>query len=314
VRQLTILSGAGVNLGISNACPEADEMLSFTYQKISKSVYSMIDPDLKAMFTSDSFDYILGGLLTVNLAIEKTKANLSRFKMNEKAFTDLFRQSNLQVSIAAALDSIQHQLTISIPQILGILDKFAPSIDKLFEKYDSINYYTVNFDGIFDHLLYGRKYCRGGNVTDFWWPNGTLDPKIMRKVKIFHLHGDIRYRPFKKTKENNPPYRWPLLVVGDQEVKMGIITSNESLRFYNNRYRNTCENREGYSENNLAVIGLGFREEDEHITSRIKHGITNNIFDKISLFDIEDRLSGITTSHNWILPSAQPLTSFLSDI
>ena len=173
MRQLTILSGAGINLGISNACPEADEMLSFTYQKISTSVYAIIDPEVKAMFTPESFDYILGGLLTINLVIEKTKVDLKRFKMNEGAFAELFKQSRLQTSISSALSSIENQLTISLGQILGVIDKFRPAIDNLFENYDSINYYTVNFDGIFDHILYGKNYARSQNVTDFWWPSGV---------------------------------------------------------------------------------------------------------------------------------------------
>ncbi|QPF73597.1 hypothetical protein G8A07_12135 [Roseateles sp. DAIF2] len=314
MRQLTILGGAGINLGISHACPEADEMLSFTYQKISTSVYSKIDAEVKAMFTPESFDYILGGLLTVNLAIEKTKQDLKRFNMNEAAFAELFRQSSLQASIASALSSIEEQLTISLGQILGVIDQFRPAVDKIFSKYDSINYYTVNFDGIFDHVLYGKGYSRGKDVTDFWWPSGDLDHKIDRRAKIFHLHGDLRYKPFKKTKNNNPPYKWPVLVVGDHEVKMGIITSNESLRFYNNRFKATCESRGPYQENNLAVIGFGFREEDEHIVNRLKHGIANKTFDSISLFDVEDRLSNVTDKYTWKRPEDQSLIQFIDSL
>jgi hypothetical protein len=84
MRQLTIISGAGINLGISKACPEANELLSFTYQKISQSVYGKVSEHIQKMFSPDSFDYILGGLLTVNLAIEKTKRDLKRFKVNEQ--------------------------------------------------------------------------------------------------------------------------------------------------------------------------------------------------------------------------------------
>lgn len=106
MRNLTVLSGAGINIGVSQACPFADEMLNFSYQKISTNVYTRISADIKALFSPESFDYILGGLLTVNLAIEKTKQDLKRFNMNEAAFADLFRQSDLQSSIANALDQI----------------------------------------------------------------------------------------------------------------------------------------------------------------------------------------------------------------
>ena len=311
MRQLTILSGAGINLGISDACPEADEMLSFTYQKISTSVYSRIDPEVKAMFSPESFDYILGGLLTVNLVIEKTKLDLKRFNMNEAAFTELFRQSNLQSSISSALSSIENQLTISLGQILDVIDNFRPAIDDLFAKYDSINYYTVNFDGIFDHILYGKHYARGANVKDFWWPSGNLNHRADRKTKIFHLHGDLRYKPFKKTKSNDPPYKWPVLVVGDHEVKMGIITSNESLRLYNNRFKATCEQRGPYEENNLAIVGFGFRDEDEHIVSRLRQGIAAKTFDSISLFDLNDKLSGLAEDYSWSRPVDKSLIQFI---
>lgn len=314
MRQLSILSGAGINLGISQACPDADEMLSFTYQKISTSVYSRIDPDVKAMFTPESFDYILGGLLTVNLAIEKTKQDLKRFNMNEDAFAALFKQSNLQASIAGALDSIEQQLTISLSQMLGVTEAFSEAIDRLFGTYSSINYFTVNFDGIFDHIIYGSKYRRGANVTDFWRGNGSLNHDINRQTKIFHLHGDLRYKPFKKTQYNEPPYRWPVLVVGDHEVKMGIITSNESLRFYNNRFKAACEGRGSVTENNLAIIGFGFRQEDEHIVKRIKHAIAGGVYDNVHLFDPEDKLTDIGHPYRWVKPSEKNLIEFLSTI
>ena len=64
MRNLTILSGAGINIGVSQACPFADEMLNFSYQKISTNVYTRISPEIKALFSPESFDYILGGLLT----------------------------------------------------------------------------------------------------------------------------------------------------------------------------------------------------------------------------------------------------------
>ena len=313
MRNLTVLSGAGINIGVSQACPFADEMLNFSYQKISTNVYTRIAPEIKALFTPESFDYILGGLLTVNLAIEKTKQDLTRFNMNEAAFADLFRQSDLQASIVNALDQIENQLTISLGQMLNVVTAFSPGIDRVVSSYDSINYYTVNFDGIFDHILYGPRYSRRRIVTDFWRADGSLNNQADQKVKIHHLHGDLRYKPFKKTQYNQPPYRWPVLVVGDQEVKKGLIAGQESLRFYNNRLRASTEARDaGVTENVLAIIGFGFRDEDQHIVSRVKHGIANGNFDRVLLFDIEDRLEPFCQGHTWVRPDQENLIAFLA--
>jgi len=313
MRNLTVLSGAGINIGVSQACPFADEMLNFSYQKISTNVYTRISADIQALFSPESFDYILGGLLTVNLAIEKTKQDLKRFNMNEAAFANLFRQSDLQTSIVNALNQIENQLTISLGQMLNVVTAFMPEIDRVVASYDSINYYTVNFDGIFDHILYGPRYSRGQIVTDFWRADGSLHHQADQKVKIHHLHGDLRYKPFKKTQYNQPPYRWPVLVVGDQEVKKGLIAGQESLRFYNNRLRASTEAREaGVTENVLAIIGFGFRDEDQHIVSRVKHAIANGIFDRVLLFDIEDRLGPICQEHTWVKPDQENLIAFLA--
>lgn len=313
MRNLTILSGAGINIGVSQACPFADEMLNFSYQKISTNVYTRISPEIKALFSPESFDYILGGLLTVNLVIEKTKQDLKRFNMNEAAFADLFRQSDLQSSIANALDQIENQLTISLGQMLNVVTAFTPVLDPVIDSYDSINYFTVNFDGIFDHILYGPRYARRGVVTDFWRGDGSLNKQANQKVKINHLHGDLRYKPYKKTQFNQPPYRWPVLVVGDQEVKKGLIAGQESLRFYNNRLRAETEARApGVTENVLAIIGFGFRDEDQHIVSRIKHAIANGVFDRILLFDIEDRLDTVCEEHTWVNPRQENLLAFLA--
>lgn len=311
MKHLTLLSGAGMNLGVAQACPFADEMLNFTYQKISVSVYERIDPQLKALFTPESFDYILGGLLTVNLAIEKTKQGLKRFKMNEKAFANLFQQSNLQASIIAALEQLENQLTISLGQMLNVVTAFSPAIDKLVATYDKIKYFTVNFDGIFDHILYGPGYSRADFCTDFWRGNGTMNHQATQKIQIHHLHGDLRYKPFKKTAFNNPPYKWPLLVVGDQEVKKGIIAGNEPLRFYNNRLRAATDSRNGIDENVLAVVGFGFRDEDAHIVSKIHHAVQSGVYDRIYIFDPTDRLAEISARHTWISPANENLIAFL---
>lgn len=314
MRQLTIVSGAGINLGISAACPEASEMLGFTYTKISKSVYASVAPEIQKMFSPESFDYILGGLMTVSLSIEKMKENLRRFDMNEEAFADLFKQSTLQNSIVDALDKIERQLTISVGQMLGVVQNFSPAIDRLLEEYDSINYFTVNFDGVFDHIIYGQQYKRRESVTDFWTSYGKINTSANQKVKIFHLHGDLRYKPTKKTKNNNPPYRWPVVVVGDQEVKKGTIASHEALLFYNNCLKKIFEARDGISENNLAIIGFGFREEDEHVVNKVKHGIEKKLFNNISLYDPEDKLIHLTSGHKWVNPKDQSLIDFIGSL
>jgi hypothetical protein len=315
VRQLTILSGAGINHGIAQVCPQDSEMANLTYQKISESVYERVSTEIRAMFSRDSFDYILGGLLTINLAIEKTKQDLKRFNMDERAFSDLFKQSTLQTSIIDALNEIEKKLTISLDQMIHVVETFDTAIEKLLKKYDSINYFTLNFDGIFDHIIYGPNYSRAKSkkVTDFWRPEG-LNQSADANIKIFHLHGDLRYKPFKKMKGNTPLYNWPVLVVGDQQVKKGIIASNEALRFYNNCLSKVTEERAGFDQNNLALIGLGFRDEDKHIVDKIKHGISKNIFDDVSLYNPENQLSPITQRHQWIRPSEKNLLQFFESL
>jgi hypothetical protein len=314
MRQLTIISGAGINLGISKACPEANELLGFTYQKISQGVYRKVSAEIQEMFDPNSFDYILGGLLTVNLAIEKTKRDLKRFKMNEKAFADLFKQSHIERSIERALEQIEQDLKISLEQMLGVVKTFQPAIGKLAEKYDSINYFTLNFDRIFDHMLLGPQYLRRQHCTDFWNHKGELNKDAKAKIKIFHLHGDLTYKPNKQTKYSKNGYRWPVLVVGDQEVKRGIIASNPALLFYNQRLRAVCDNRNGIDENNLAIVGFGFREEDEHIVKQIKHGIKNDVFDNVHLFDVNNTLEGVCIDHQWMKANEKSLIDFLSAI
>ncbi len=311
MRQLTIISGAGLNHGVARECPFADELINFTYQKVSQSVYQRVTPEIRDMFTEESFDYILGGLMTVNLAIERTKQDLNRFNMNEEAFSSLFRQTDLQNSIVAALDQIENQLTVSLGQMLQVVNHFAPAINHLQASYQSVNYFTVNFDGIFDHIIYGERYARGSVTTDFWTGAGSLNKHGSRQFKIMHLHGDLRYKPFKKTQYNNPPYRWPVLVVGDSEAKKGIIASNEALRFYNQRLRDTFEERGTNTQNNLLIVGFGFREEDEHIVSKIKGGTAAGIFDSITIYDFEDKLAGSLQPYRWVRPDQQGLRDLL---
>lgn len=311
MRQLTIVSGAGINHGVASQCPGADQLINFTYQKISQSVYQRVTPEIREMFTQESFDYILGRLMTLNLAIERTKQDLRRFNMNEEAFANLFRQSDLQKSIVEALDQIENQLTVSLGQMLQVVNDFAPAINHLQASYQSVNYFTVNFDGIFDHIIYGERYARSGITTDFWTAQGGVNKYINRQFKIMHLHGDLRYKPFKKTQYNNPPYRWPVLVVGDGEVKKGIIASNEALRYYNQRLRDTFEERGAATENNLLIVGFGFREEGDHIVSKIRGGIAAGVFDNIAIYDLEDKLAGATQHYGWVRPDQQGLRDLL---
>lgn len=314
MKQLTILSGAGINLGISATCPEATEIANFTYQKISASVYDRVEPGIKEMFSPESFDYILGGLLTINLAIDRTKEDLKRFKMNEAAFAELFRQSHLQSSIGNALDEIEEKLTVSLEQMISVVEKFNPFIDALCKKYDSINYFTLNFDGIFDHIVYGPRYSRSKEVTDFWTWDGKLNKSANTRIKIFHLHGDLRYKPTKKTKHHTPPYRWPVLVVGDQGVKKGIIASHEALLFYNQCFKSLFDSRGAAKENNLAIIGFGFREEDEHIIANIKNGLKKGVFDSASIYSPEDKLGAIWPARKWSAPGDKTLLEFIDSL
>lgn len=314
MRQLTILSGAGINHSIASECQNADDLINFTYQKVSSSVYERIPPNIQAMFSVESFDYILGGLMTINLAIERTKEELRRFAFDQAVFAQLFRQTELQNCIIAALEEIEEKLTVSLAQMIGVIQHFDTSINHLTNSYDSINYYTVNFDGVFDHIIYGERYSRGWQTTDFWFPSGDLNKEINRRIKIMHLHGDLRYKPFKKTSRNNPPYRWPVLVVGDEEVKKGIIGGYEALRFYNNRLTKTCESRDEFTENNLVIIGFGFRQEDKHIVAKIEQGIINGIFDKIIIFDYEDKLADCPRPYFWAKPQDFSLSAFLQTL
>lgn len=316
MNQLSILSGAGINLGVSKDCPFADELINFTYQKVSHSVYKEVDKAIQEMFSPDSFDYILGGLLTINLAIERTKNDLRRFKVDENSFSKIFKQTELQQSINQALETIEKRLTISLGQMLDVLDHYDPAITEISKSYDSINYFTLNFDGIFDHIIYGKKYKRGNQTTDFWNGAGELTRNKNAKFKIYHLHGDLRYKPSKRTSFHTPPYQCPVLVVGDSEVKRGIIGSNDSLTFYNNKFSITCKKRApDIKKNILAIIGFGFRDEDVHIIKLLNAAFTGKTFDHIYIYDIEDKLKEfLDLNYTWVSPGDKNLRQFLLDL
>lgn len=292
MRQLTILSGAGINMGLQGVCPEADALLQLAYGHVSDTVYARLPQHVQQVFAPHSFDAILGGLITVNLAIENTKIEMRRFGVNEQNFADLFHQSTVQNTIIEALIAIERQLFIPLEQLLAILDRFGPTMDALFQQYDSINYYTVNFDAIFDHIMYGRRNgWRMANITDFWGAGGQLNTGAQARGKIFHLHGDLRFKPFKETNYNNPLVKWPVLVVGDQRVKQDTINSHDALRFYNQQFMQFCAGPGAYTtRNDLAIIGFGFRPEDDHIRTPIWNAMMNGTFSRIAVFDRIDHL------------------------
>ncbi len=301
-------------MGISAECPEARDLIGFTYQKISSNVYHRLPPHVSAMFSPESFDYILGGLITINLTIEKTKADLARFNVNEQAFLDLFRQSDLQESIVEALDEIERQLTVSLEQMLGVVNHFDPALDVIGQKYNAVNYYTVNFDALFDHMIYGPNYKRGRVTTDFWDGYGSLRKDAQAQFSICHLHGDLRYKPNKRTRYNDPPYRWPVVVVGDSEVKKGIIGSEKALRFYNSRFRGSFSERGPWQDRTLAIIGFGFRHEDAHIVNAVEHALNNQVYDRVFLYSPENSLAHTPHRYTWVSPNQLGLRDFLQEL
>lgn len=315
-KQLSILTGAGINMAIANECLPAQQqhLMDLTYQKVSQNIYNQLPANYQALFQPNSFDYILGGLMTISLAMEKTKQDAQRFNIDPAAFGDLFQTSGLQQATINALNQIEQQLTVTISTLLQTINIYDQGITQISQKYSSVNYYTLNFDGIFDHIIYGAGYKRGHLTTDYWNGNGGFNETISRQFKIHHLHGDLRYKPSKKTNYHTPPYQWPTLVVGDAEVKKGIIASHHALRFYNQRLRDTCNDRTGVQENNLLITGFGFRPEDEHIIANLNKAFNQGIFDNIFIYDVINPLKGSTVPHTWIDAQQQKLSTLLNSI
>jgi hypothetical protein len=169
-------------------------------------------------------------------------------------------------------------------------------------------------------MLLGPNYRRIGMCTDYWGKNG-IKKNADARIKIFHLHGDLRYKPNKinkRSRQVDKEYQWPVIVVGDQQVKRGIIASNTALSFYNNRFKALCDpkgnNRYTFTENNLAIIGFGFRNKDAHMVNNIREGIKGGVFDKINTYDLEDRLIGLCEGHNWAKADETDLIDFLSGL
>lgn len=313
MNRLCLVSGAGINLSLAMECPEAKQLGEFTYQHVSQQVYDIVSPELRQMFSPGSFDYILGGLMTINLVIEKTKTNLRRFEIDEDAFSRLFQQSGLQQAIVDALAKIEDKLTVELEQMIDVLKVLNPAMCHLQEKFQSIHYFTVNFDGLFDHIIYGPKFARIRDVTDFWNSKGFTREHADRQFLIYHLHGDLRYKPNKKTKHNDPPYRWPVLVVGDGDFKRGIIAGNESLSFFNKQMQTQFSTRAPDAHRQtLAVIGFGCREEDKHVVSRLTTALENKVFDRILVYDVEDRLTAYP--HEFVDARKVKLSEFLTSL
>lgn len=285
---LNILTGAGVNLAISKENEDIYDLIGFTYQSISNSVYKYLDDKWKQMFSPESFDYILGALITMSDVIDRTKEELVKYGVNLQVFGQLFHQSDLRLAIEDSYKRIENELLIDSRQLVNVIRFYNGSIIELKNKFEKINYFTLNFDGVFDHVLYGENFSRGNLVTDSWINGEFVDRLNDRQFRICHLHGDIRYKPHKVAGAAPAKRLWPVLVVGDLQVKKSLIVGNEALTSYFKYYKEQM----GSADNNsvLFIAGFGFRDEDHHISSRVKKSIAESIFNKVIIYDAVDRL------------------------
>lgn len=294
MKTLNILTGAGINQAISNERPEIKDLIGFTYQSISRSVHDKLDGKWREMFSPESFDYILGALITMSSVIDKTKEDLVRYQVNQNAFGELFHQSALRDAIESSYKKIEDKLLINSNDLINVIRFYNPSISSIQNNFEKINYFTLNFDGVFDHVIYGEKdyegkLIRGNVVTDSWAGVDFTDYYNGRKFRICHLHGDIRYKPHKVSKAHPAKRLWPVLVVGDLGVKKGLIAGSKPLSTYYKYYKEQFSilNR----DSTLLIAGFGFRDEDQHISSRVKMAIENKIFGRVVVYDAIDRLS-----------------------
>ena len=53
MKTLNILTGAGVNLAVSKQNPEIEDLIGFTYQSISKSVYEDLEDKWQNIFNPE---------------------------------------------------------------------------------------------------------------------------------------------------------------------------------------------------------------------------------------------------------------------
>lgn len=288
MKTLNVLTGAGVNLAISRENPNISDLIGFTYQSISKSVYDDLDVKWRKIFNPESFDYILGALITMSSVIDKTKDELIKYGVNLDEFGELFHQSALRAAIEESYKKIENELLIEANQLVDVIRFYNPSIESIKDNFAKINYFTLNFDGVFDHVLYGERFSRGSVITDSWVNGEFTSTFDNRQFRICHLHGDIRYKPHKVSTKSPGKTLWPVLVVGDLSVKKSLIVGNEALNSYFSYYRNQFAAKK--PDSTLLVAGFGFREEDQHVSSKVKHAIINNYFDKVVVYDAVDRL------------------------
>lgn len=288
MKTLNVLTGAGVNLAISGENKNISDLIGFTYQSISKSVYDDLDEKWKKIFNPESFDYILGALITMSSVIDKTKDELIKYGVNLDEFGELFHQSALRAAIEESYKKIENELLIEANQLVDVIRFYNPSIESIKDNFAKINYFTLNFDGVFDHVLYGERFSRGSAITDSW-VSGTFTSSFdNRQFRICHLHGDIRYKPHKVSTKSPGKTLWPVLVVGDLSVKKSLIVGNEALNSYFNYFKNQFAEKTPNST--LLVAGFGFREEDQHVSSKVKNAIINDYFDEVFVYDTVDRL------------------------
>ncbi|MDH1901998.1 SIR2 family protein [Comamonas aquatica] len=288
MKTLNILTGAGVNIAVSKQNPEIEDLIGFTYQSISKSVYEDLEEKWRNIFNPESFDYILGALITMSSVIDKTKEELNKYGVDLEAFGELFHQSALRAAIEESYKKIEDELLIESNQLVEVIRFYNPSIESLRENFEKINYFTLNFDGVFDHVLYGERFSRGGVVTDSWLDGEFTNRFDDRKFRVCHLHGDIRYKPHKVSGRAPSKRLWPVLVVGDILVKKSLIAGNDALMSYYKYYKNQFSSIN--KDASLLIAGFGFRDEDQHISSKVKTAIKDEFFKEVFIYDAVDHL------------------------
>lgn len=136
MRVLNILTGAGVNLAISKENPDIDDLIGFTYQSISKSVYNDLEEKWKSIFNPESFDYILGALITMSGVIDRTKEELEKYDVDLEAFGELFHQSDLRCAIEESYKKIENELLVDSNQLVDVIRFYNPAIASLNQAFD----------------------------------------------------------------------------------------------------------------------------------------------------------------------------------
>jgi len=309
--RLVVLSGAGINMALSECGTLLGEVSSFAYRSLSENVYSLLDDNLRSIFVPDSFDMILGTLMTLDSYFERLKREVGRFLVREDDVSRLLGQSLVRDSILASLNIITEQLTIPKDELIGAVKHYDPVIEGIIARFEKVQYFTTNYDGLFDHILYGSSYGRSADLTDFWRTR-RFDPTISRRVEIVHLHGDLRYRPNKVNRFQRKSTAWPMIVVGDHQMKLEQIASQESLRFFNSHFESSVLKRKDTSEGVLAVIGFGFRAEDKHVVGPLLEALENHTFREVYIYDTTAPAACSAVDCCWVDANQVSLRSFLS--